>query len=92
MLFLAKHYRWFNQRANKHIPPSSAEIVFDTVKAQVRPFHLSYGLHASSLGSFHLTALRHQPFFELIKLMHETRGKVKRSPNTIKSSKEYHIK
>jgi hypothetical protein len=88
MLFLAKHYRWFTQRTNKQVPLSSAEIVFDTVKTQVRPFHLSYGLHASGLGSFHFTALRHQPFSELIKLMHETRGKVKRSPNTIKSSKE----
>jgi len=88
MLFLAKHYRCFNQQANKQVPPSSAEIVFDTVKAQVSPFHLSNGLHASGLGRFHLTALRHQPFYELIKLMHEIRGKVKRSPNTIKSSKE----
>jgi hypothetical protein len=87
-LFLAKHYGWFNQRANKQIPPSSAEILFDTVKAQVRPIHLSYGLHASGLGSFHLTALRHQPFSELIKLMHETRGKIKGYPNTIKSSKK----
>jgi len=88
MLFLAKHYRWFNQRANKQVPPSSAEIMFDTVKEQVRPFHLSYGLHVSGLGSLHFTSLRHQPFSELIKLIHETRGKVKRSPNTIKSSKE----
>jgi len=88
MLFLAKRYRCFNQRANKQVPPSSAEIEFDTVKAQVRPFHLSYGLHASGLGCFHLTALRHQPFSELIKLMHGIRGKVKRCPNTIKSSKE----
>jgi len=92
MIFLAKHYRWFTQRANKQVPPSSTDTVFDNVKAQVRPFHLSYGLHATGLGSFHLTALRHQPFSELIKLMHETRGKVKRSPNTIKSSKKQHIK
>jgi hypothetical protein len=88
MLFLAKHYRWFNQRANKQVPPSFAEIVFDTVKEQVRPFHLSYGLHVSGLGSLQFTAVRYQPFSELIKLVHGTRGKVKRSPNTTKSSKE----
>lgn len=80
-LLLVKHYRWLNQTVNRQVRSSSAEIVFDTVKAQVRPFHLSYELHASGLLSFHLTALRHQPFSELIKLMHETRGKVKRSPN-----------
>lgn len=62
MLFLAKHYRWFTQRTNKKVPPTSPEIVFDTVKAQVRPFHLSYGLHASGLGTLHFTALSHQPF------------------------------
>jgi hypothetical protein len=88
MVFVAKHCRWFNQRANKQVSPSSAEIVFDTAKEQVRPFHLSYWLHVSGLGSLHFTSLRHQPFSELIKLMHESRGKVKRSPNTIKRSKE----